>query len=484
MKFRGSVFFILFVGVFIVNLHNSCRKDDIFNDDPSFTLEFSADTILFDTVFTTVGSITKVFKVFNPSDKNVLISSVEIAGRQSSNFRFNIDGQTGVLVTNIEIAPRDSAWVFVEVTVDPNSSLLPVIIEDSLIFIVNGNRQKIQLTAFGQDAYFHYPTVDATSTFPAYGTVSGTWPNDKPHVIYGWSFVPNDSTLTIQSGTRVYMHHNANLVVLEGGSLKIFGSYGNEVHIRGDRLDEYYKDQPGAWGRIWLSAGSINNEINYAVIQNGKVGIHVDTLGASASPTLIMKNTIIKNMSSAGLLAQGSWVEAENCVIANCGEIAIWLNIGGKYSFKHCTIGNYWTFNNRQTPSLILNNYYKDIYSNYQVRELTQSYFGNCIIYGNKEDELALDKYPYGTSVFNATFENCMFRTALNLGSEPATFISCLKNLDPLFEDTDSMYLNLQNSSPCIDVGSFSAASGILQDIEQDARIQGIAPDMGAYEIR
>ncbi len=484
MKLRIPLYVSVLTVILSVVLHNSCRKDDIFNDDPSFRLTFTQDTIMFDTVFTTVGSITKVFTVHNTSSRPVMISSVELGGRLASNYRFNIDGRSGVLIRNIEIDANDSVWVFVEVTVDPNNSTTPLIVEDSLIFTVNGNRQKVVLAAFGQDAYFHYPDVPATSTFPAYSTVSGVWATDKPHVVYGWAFIPNDSTLVMPAGTRVYMHNNANIVALEGASLKIYGSLGNEVIIRGDRLDEYYKDQPGAWGRIWLSAGSINNEIEYAIIQNGRVGVHVDTLGASASPTLIMKNTIIKNMSSAGLFAQGSWVEAENCVFADCGELALWLNIGGRYRFKHCTVGNYWTYSNRQIPSLVVNNYYEDIYGNFQIRSLDEAWFGNCIFWGNKEDEIALDKYPYGSSTYNVTFENCIVRSTLDLASEPASFISVIKNVDPLFEKPDSMYLQLKNNSPAIDIGSATIASGIFTDIEGNSRVQGAAPDLGAYEKR
>ncbi len=472
-------------------LLGSCRKDSLFNDDPNFKLSFSADTIMFDTVFTTVGSITKVFKVYNNSNKPVLISSIELGGKLSSNYRFNVDGRSGVLINDIEIRGKDSVWVFVEVTLDPNNASTPLIVEDSLIFTLNSGRQKVLLAAFGQDAYFHYPTVAATSTFPAYSTISGIWQTDKPHVVYGWAFVPNDSTLVIPSGAKVYMHHSANIAVLSGASLKIYGTYGQEVIIRGSRLDEYYRDQPGAWGRIWLTAGSLNNEINYAVIQNGRVGIQVDTLGNSSQPTLTLTNTIIKNMSAAGLLAQGSWVEAYNCIFADCGEMALWLNIGGKYRFRHCTVGNFWSYSNRQTPSLIINNYYRDIFGNYQVRALSEAYFGNCILWGNKEDEIAFDKYPFGSSVFNVTMENCIVRSSLDFAAEPLSYASLLKNANPLFENPDSMYLQLQITSPAIDAGSSAITAGnqlfppsttIYLDIENKPRIQGMSPDLGAYE--
>lgn len=475
-------FFILLVVITLGLIFESCRKDPLYNDNPAFSLKFSTDTIMFDTVFTTVGTITKKMTVHNKSDKAVLISMVELGGKHQSNFRFNINGRSGVLHKDLEIRANDSLWIFIEATIDPNNSTTPLLVQDSIVFHLNNIKQKIQLVAFGQDAYFHTPNVAATANFPAYSTVSGVWPNDKPHVIYGLAFVPNDSILTIQAGTKVFMHNNANLIVLSGASLKIFGSLNNEVVFRGDRLDPYYKDQPGAWGRIWLSGGSIDNEIEYAIIQNGRIGIHVDTLGNSNNPTLKLKNTIIKNMSTAALLAQGSWVEAENCVFANCGELLVWLNIGGKYSFKHCTFGNYWNSGNRRTPSIIINNYYKDIYGNFQIRNIDQALFGNCIIYGNKDEEIALDKYEFAPSVFNVEFNHCLVKTELNIPNQNAIFDQCLKNIDPKFERTDSVYFNLKQLSPAINAGNFAFSSGILTDIKGNSRVSGSAPDMGAYE--
>ena len=67
--------------------------------------------------------------------------------------------------------------------------------------------------------------------------------------------------------------------------------------ITSDRLDPFYRDQAGGWDRIWLSALSKDNEIDWAIIQNGNVGIHADTV-ANANPTLKINNTIIRNMST------------------------------------------------------------------------------------------------------------------------------------------------------------------------------------------
>src|SRR5690349_10731684 len=97
----------------------SCKKDDF--ETGNVSLSFSEDTIIFDTVFTTVGSATQVFTVYNNGDNPVKISSLRIAGGNNSNFRLNVDGVPGKSFTDVEIGAKDSMFIFAEVTVDPNN---------------------------------------------------------------------------------------------------------------------------------------------------------------------------------------------------------------------------------------------------------------------------------------------------------------------------------------------------------------------------
>ena len=53
-------------------------------------------------------------------------------------------------------------------------------VEDSIMFLTNGNEQRVLLNAWGQDAYFHVKEIIV---------VDETWNNDKPHVIYNYCAV-------------------------------------------------------------------------------------------------------------------------------------------------------------------------------------------------------------------------------------------------------------------------------------------------------
>jgi hypothetical protein len=472
-----KIFILASVAVLI--LLNACRKDN-FNDDPNFRLEFSADTVIFDTVFSTVGSVTLPLKVYNRSSAPVRISSIALAGANNSNFRMNVDGYASDLVQDIEIDAKDSIFILVEVTVDPGNVNNPFIITDSIEFITNGHWQKVSLVAWGQDAHFYYPD-HYSPNLPPYSLVSGNWYNDKPHVIYGYAVVDENTKLTIHPGTQVYMHNDAVLWVYDGGTLAINGSVSDKVTIQGDRLEQAYKDLPGQWGKIWLSAGSFDNVIQHAVIRNGSIGIQADTVMNTGNPTVLLINTKIENMSVAGLYARGAWVIGWNNVFTNCGQYAMVLSLGGSYNFRHCSIGNYWTYSVRQTPSLVLNNYYKDVNNNIQIRDLSYAYFGNCIIHGSIADEIFLDSAATG-GIFSYEFRNCIVKTERNLGSFPK-FIDCMKNpASELFVDKSKNDLHLSTSSPAIDFGSSAVGNGQPFDIEGNARVYGTAPDAGAYE--
>ena len=93
-------------------------------------LEFTTDTVMFDTVFATVGSTTHNFRVHNRNKKSIVISSITLAGGTASKFRMNVDGITGSQLFDVEIPANDSIFIFVEVTIDQSSGNLPFIVKD------------------------------------------------------------------------------------------------------------------------------------------------------------------------------------------------------------------------------------------------------------------------------------------------------------------------------------------------------------------
>jgi hypothetical protein len=391
----------------------SCQKDIL---NTSAKLSFSQKQVLFDTVFTTVGSTFQYFTVHNTHNQPIKISSINLVGSYTSPFKINVDGVAGISFSNITIPANDSIFVFVTVTINPNNTNNPLVIEDSLQFVTNGNKQYVDLVAWGQDAYFYKPNI-LPPTGPAYSNApcNAIWTNDKPHVIFGYFVVDSGCTLTMEPGTRVYMHNNAVLYVNKGGTLLIEGQSGtnNVVTIQGDRLEAAYSTVPGQWGEIQLSPGSLNNIISWAIIKNGTIGVEADTTAVSpVAPTLSINHTIIKSMSQFGLLGQGSYIRGFDNVIADCQYYCIDLSLGGDYLFDQCTFANYWSYSQRQTTTLLINNWYQDIYGAYHARPLKRAFFGNCVVYGSLTEELTLDSTHGDSLPFR--FFNCDLLTKQN----------------------------------------------------------------------
>ena len=90
-----------------------CFKEEFTNSGDAM-LEFSLDTLRFDTVFTQVGSATRSFRVYNPNELPVKLSKVYLENQRSF-FSINVDGYQGPLVEEVEIRDGDSIWVFVQV---------------------------------------------------------------------------------------------------------------------------------------------------------------------------------------------------------------------------------------------------------------------------------------------------------------------------------------------------------------------------------
>jgi len=475
----------LFVLLMIVSVFQACRRDQLYTGKAELT--FSTDTVFFDTVFTTIGSITERVKIFNPYDRTVTIDRIFLERGSGSNFKLNADGIQGQEISDIRIAPFDSIFVFIEVTIDPNGGSTPMVLEEKLYVATEENIQDVQLVAWGQDAYF-YPSI-AFSDLDGDGQ-GDEWvlPTDKPIVFYGYSIVDSGAVLTIPCGAQVHFHANSGLIVGHEASLKILGCVEDPIVIQGDRLEGFFDDVPGQWGQlyggIYLTQTSVDNEIRNAIIKNGTVGITVDS-NTNENPTLVVENTQILNMSFFGLLGQDARIEATNTVVANCGDHAVALRYGGNYQFKHCTFANYWSDNPRSKATLFMNNAFEVDGVTY-VRDFN-AVFENTIVYGALDEEISLEYLE--DEPFEYFFDHCVLKRDTNELNDPDHYQDILLNpsdpvvdgvrYNPLFEDIRKDF-RLNAFTEAIDAGK------VLGDVNSDieGNVRDGAPDIGAYEFQ
>lgn len=436
-------------------------------------LDFSLDTVVFDTVFTTVGSSTKLFKIYNRSSRPVDVENIYLENGENSPFRFNLDGLSGIQFSDIQIPGNDSLFGFVEVTLGENNQLNPLIIEDKIHFVTNGIEQEVQLAAWGQDAYFHDREIIVGS--------SVIWPNDKPHVIYGFAAVDSAKSLTIQEGTKVHLHKNSLLYVYKG-ELHINGNLNNKVVFEGDRLEPFYDDVKGQYYGIYFEK-ALPSTIDHTIIKNGTAGIHVFSEDANNTDyTVTVRNTEIFNCSSYGIFNySGGRVKGENLNIHNNDLYAYFLLEGGDYDFRHCQFLGYGTDGNQ--PAVAIKNYFTRDDGITYIGEVNEGNFYNSVIYGSGDNQLVYDTITQnGNVTIDYDFRNNAIKGTSQSGQ--SGFIDNLWNIDPLFESTEDKIFKIISTSPLRNAGNdtFINTANLVNDIEGNERIDG-QPDIGVYEI-
>lgn len=460
---KNLIYILIFTGLSVFSF--SCKKPLNYSKN---NLSFSTDTVLFDTIFTTIGSTTKRFKIYNNDKSALKIEEIQLMGGANSPFRINIDGESGIFFSDIDINKKDSLFAFVEVTLEVNSVTNPLVISDSIRFKTNGLNQYINLDVWGQDAYFHVNEV--VGDFDP-------WLNDKPHVIYGvaavgYPGVDSNLTLTIPAGTQVYSHKNSLLYVYKS-SLLVQGQLDNEVVFQGDRLESFYDDVSGQWRGIWMSQAK-NCDIDYAIIKNGSVGLQVDT--TSGANTLNLTNTIITNNDFYNLwLVAGPIVTAENCVFGDAGVISAYCFAGGDATFTNCNFTNYWT-GTRGGPGFALKNWFEGSNGLIYEKDIVLN-MSNCIMYGNAQDEFIIDSLVDGAALFDVNLNDCLIKKEEIYSY---TYLSgILWNQDPMFVDFQLRDFHLTADSPLIDAGN----NTVYTSSSIDGVSRGGNPDIGAYEF-
>ncbi len=468
-------FLLILIVILSLGYLFSC-DDEKYLSSTDVKLRFSVDTVMFDTVFTTIGSTTQHLKVYNPYDQKVLISSIKLAKSKSSSFRLNINGVSSDEVQNLELAPFDSLYIFVEVTVDPSGQNLPLVVKDSIEFVTNSNRQDVDLVAWGQDFKLVKGKI----------VKNAIWTSEKPYLVYNDAYVDSNSTLTIQSGTKIYFHKEAGLHV--EGKVLAKGTTENPIFFHGDRLESVYANVPDQWDGITLYPKSKGSEFSNVEIKNANIGLLIGNIGEKGSASVKLTNVKIQNMTYAGIFAMKSDIQAANCLITNCGFYAVALLVSGNYEFDHSTIANYWggfSSKTRTTPAVYISNILNvsGDKTNY-TGDIEKADFGNCIITGNVIDGNELILRKNAEKLFNYKFDRCILQVADTFKTTSTEhFVNILKRVNPKFVDPYKKFnFELDTLSEAKDAANRTISKLYPTDLKGRDRFQDDGPDIGALE--
>lgn len=383
----------------------ACSDDDSFTTSTSARLTFAIDTLKTDTVFSTVGSRTYDFWVYNHNDDGVRLQSVRLSKGNQTGFRVNVDGtyldnSLGAVVTGLEMRKGDSIRVFVELTAPENGELEPQVIEDKLVFrLESGVEQQVVLQGYTWDALpMRNVVVHSDSLIES----------KKPIIIYGGLRVDSAVTLTIKN-TTLYFH--------EGLGLDVYGRLlTDSVVMRGDRLDRMFSYLPydrvsGQWGKdggVVFRKSSTGNVLRNTEIRNaGKYGIRCDSAKFDANALrLDMYRCVIHNCKGAGLASYHANIRLRYCQLSNTqGDcMAVY---GGNADVNKCTFAQFYPFVGGRGVALRFSN-------------ILPLYGMNCdsSIVTGYDDDVVMGVVVDSVNSYQYQFSNTLLRTPYVEGSD------------------------------------------------------------------
>ncbi len=474
-KMKYFLFPLLMVLVLV-----SCESN--WQSNSSFQFKFSKDTLTFDTVFTGIGSSTSKFLVYNTSNQTINFD-VFLAGGSNSAFRLNVDGaiNESQQFDNLFLAPNDSMYVFVEVNINTNDQNSPLLVEDSVLFEFGNVQQSVRLEAFGKNMILlNNYTIQNDTVLTA----------EKPFLVYGDLILDSAKVLNISAGCEFYFHQNASLVV--NGILRVNGTLQKPVKMQGDRFDKVlfttpvpYQNISGQWGGIFLLSSGSRHVINYLNLKSAYVGLYSPNSNWSAKSNIRITNSKIHNLTFYGLVAVNTDVQVYNSEISNAGSYLVYLN-GGKHTFIHATIANYFNRMSGVQP-VSRENHPSVMIMDLDKASAMQTVFRNCIIAGYNNSELSLSsKYP---EELNLVFENCYIvrRDSLNYdyfynvkwsNMKDTVFVKSEYN----FETGEYFDFNPDSVSPVRGIANPNYSKLLPLDLNGNNRLLDGSPDAGAYE--
>lgn len=471
---------LFFVIIAFLSAITSCT-DELISTSSEHSLDFSTDTLSFDTVFSSLGSTTEKILVYNRNNRALKISRIELSGAQGSKFRLSVDGLRNDenRFEDIEIRAKDSLYIFVQVTLNPHDLDAPVLVSDSIVFITNGNTQKVQLEAYGQDVVLWKDKLILNDTILS---------ASRPYLVYGYLSIDSAKTLTLPAGCCIYFYNNANLLVY--GNLIANGTLEKPVQLRGHRLDMMKYSDPvpynhiaGQWGGVYLLWNKGKHKFNHVRMTSGYVGVYVPNSDRSELPDIEISNSFIHNFLLYGVVAQNANLKIHNSEVSNTGSYTLYLS-GGKHEILQSSIVNFYNSGVRAPSS-------RDKFPAVMIMGLNRAaamstVFRNSVITGSLETELSIASrfMPY----IDAEFSNNFIRRKV-----PYEMTKFVQN--KWYEEGDTMlfkvarYNGIQyfNFSP----DSLSVLRGLAEpnlasqfpvDLKGNNRFADGAPDAGAYE--
>ena len=460
---------LFYILLSVTAIISSCSDDDSFSTSRGDLLSFSCDTLSLDTLFSTVPTRTYGFWVYNNSSDGLRVSQVRLDHGNQTGFRVNVDGlyldnSTGSQATNIEVRKGDSIRVFVELTSAFNGADVPQLVEDNLSFrLESGVEQKVNLRAWSWDAVLYDSLI-----VDHYMTIS----SDKPIVVKRGIRIDSTATLIIQSPTKMYFGATAGIDVY--GHLRVEGTPGDDVVMRGDRLDHMFDYLPydrvsGQWRGIHFYGSSSYNSFKYFDLHSATDAMVCDSSEVTDWQMLKLENVSIHNCKGYGLAATNCKVAIYNTLISNTLGDCLFLDKTNA-NIIYSTFAQFYPYDANRGLAVHLTG--------------GKATFSNTLVTGYGEDVFLTDSLDF-------YFDHCIVRTVIedtvivaekfpsSILESPKDSVQGIMHFSLI--DTDNLVYDFHLDSLSTAIGKAEYRSGILIDRDGNTR-STTTPTIGCYE--
>lgn len=446
-----NFYIILFFLAIICN--QSCTPLEEQITDQNVVLRFSTDSLVFDTIFTDLKSVTKQLVVYNSSEKGINIDKIRLFGNAQASFSLVVNGQKANEVTDIFIRGKDSIRILASVNIPTNPAFInPFLITDSIEFVNNNISQKVIITAFGQNAkYYRGETISSNVV----------WDSTIAHFIFQTLTIAQGAELKILPGTKVYINDGQSLII--NGNLMCEGDSNSRVAFRGRRLESEYQNVPSQWNGIVISSTTSAINLAYTSIRNAAGAIFTDT-DEDINADITIKNCDFYNFNGDIIRYNGGKLKIQNSLFSNTSGACINLKNCISVELYNNTFATGGTILKRNRENILLESIAD------KIEILNNIIYGFSNI-GNNQSELNIKN----TDEIKINLKNNLIES--NIASQTQDTHN-IWNQYPKFRDFANYQFDLDSLSPAID-----KAKTLTQfNIDFKGKLRPSKWDIGALE--
>jgi hypothetical protein len=211
-------------------------------------------------------------------------------GLNSSTIRVTFNSAAGINSYILERAPGASGGTFAQVASIPAPATPGVVTYDDVGLTVQTTyRYRVAAVRGSQQSAFTSEQSGATTPFGQFSkdvtgdvTTSTTWYADTVYTLKGFVHVANNSTLTIQPGTKIVGDFNtvgASLFILRGSKIMAIGTESAPIVFTSSRAAG--QRQPGDWGGLIIVGNSTINRTGVEIEIEGTNTVAGSTPGTN-----------------------------------------------------------------------------------------------------------------------------------------------------------------------------------------------------------